>query len=329
MQPETTPEQPRVEMSLREMVRKAKRDAATAEQRAEEAGKEKIHAVLDEFKKSFPESLPVFVACHRASKKPVASWKGLNQDNWAEPDNLPLLRQQIVMGGNLAIKLGSDSHNLVTVDLDHDDWIEPFLKANPVFRNTLRTFGSKGGQFWFYATDDYPKEVRKLEINGSTENAGEFRGGKCISMIWGVHENGNLYSRVNDAPPIKFAYEDIAWPTGWRVTEPKNNFKFSRNGNQNTGPPTGQRGNRRVDWDKFNEASEMAVAMRSWNLWWNAGSAMQSLKARNGPAVTSPDAHRREEDRSTSTQRDIASILTGLGRAAALSTLLCRNIVGN
>jgi hypothetical protein len=158
------------------------------------------------------------------------------------------------MGGNLAIKLGRDSDDLVTVDLDHDDHIEPFLQANPAFRNTLRTFGSKGAQFWFYATDDYPKEVRKLEINGTMENAGEFRGGKCISMIWGVHENGNLYSRVNDAPPIKFAYKDIVWPTGWRVIEPKNNFNLGRNGNQNTGPPTGRRGDRRVDWDKFNEA---------------------------------------------------------------------------
>jgi hypothetical protein len=236
------------------MVRKAKRDAARAEQRAEEAAKDKFNAVLDEFKKSFPGSLPVFVACHRGSKKPVAPWKGLNQDNWAEPDNLRLLARQIAMGGNLAIKLGSDSDNLVPIDLDHDDHVEPFLQANPAFRNTLRTFGSKGGQFWFYATDDYPKEVRKLEINGTTENAGEFRGGKCLSMIWGVHENGNVYTRVNDVPPIKFAYKDIIWPTGWRVTEPKNNFKLSRNGNQDTGHPTGRRGNRRVDWDKFNEA---------------------------------------------------------------------------
>jgi hypothetical protein len=167
------------------------------DQRAEEAAKEKFNAVLDELTKAFPEGLPVFVACHRASKRPVAPWKGLNEDNWAEPDNLRLLARQIVMGGNLAIKLGRDSDNLVTVDLDHDDHIEPFLQANPAFGNTLRTFGSKGAQFWFYATDDYPKEVRKLEINGTTENAGEFRGGKCISMIWGVHENGNLYSRVN------------------------------------------------------------------------------------------------------------------------------------
>jgi Bifunctional DNA primase/polymerase, N-terminal len=241
-------------MSLRDMVGKAKKDAASAEQRAEEAAKDKFNAVLDEFKKSFPESLPVLVACHRASKKPVASWKGLNQDNWAEPDNLCLLARQILMGGNLAVKLGSDSNDLVAIDLDHDDHIEPFLQANPAFRNTLRTRGAKGCQFWFYATDDYPREVRKLEINGTTENAGEFRGGKCISIIWGVHENGNVYSRVNDVPPIKFAPKDVAWLTGWRVIEPKNNFKLSRNGKQNTGSPTGRRGSRRVNWDKFNEA---------------------------------------------------------------------------
>ena len=41
-----------------------------------------------------------------------------------------------------------------------------------------------------------------MQINGTTDNAGEFRGGKCLSVIWGVHENGNVYTRVNDVPPI-------------------------------------------------------------------------------------------------------------------------------
>jgi hypothetical protein len=236
------------------MVRKAKRDAAWAEQRAEEAAKDRFNAVLDEFKKSFPENLPVLVACHRASKKPVAPWKGLNDDNWAGPDNLGLLARQILWGGNLAIKLGSCSHNLVTVDLDHDDWVEPFLRTNPAFGNTLRTFGSRGAQFWFYATDDYPKEVRKLEINGCTENAGEFRGGNCISMIWGLHEKGNVYRLVNDVPPIKFAFGDIQWPTGWKCIQSKNNFKFNGNIKRNWGVPlSGKYQGRRIDWDKFNE----------------------------------------------------------------------------
>jgi hypothetical protein len=165
-----------------------------------------------------------------------------------------------------------DSHNLVAVDLDHDHHVEPFLRVNPAFRNTLRTRGSKGAQFWFYATDDYPQEVRRLEINGSTENAGEFRGRKCISIIWGVHENGNLYSRVNDVPPIQFAYRDIICPAGWRVIEPKNNFKLGGNGNQNTGPPTptGRRGNPRVDWDRFNEAlrNKTTTGFDRYNVWY-------------------------------------------------------------
>src|SRR6516164_3581998 len=253
-QQETTRDEPIVKGSQRDSVRKANWDAAPRDQQAaEEAAKEKFNAVLDELKKPFPDALPVFVACHFASKKPVAPWKGLNQDNWAAPDNLLLLARQIVMGGNLAIKLGRDSHNLVTLDLDDDDHIEPFLQANPAFRNTLRTRGSRGAQFWFYAVGDYPQEVRKLEINGTTENAGEFRGAKCISIIWGVHQNGNLYSRDNDVPPIQFVYKDIIYPTGWRDIEPKNNFKLSGDGNRNTGPPTGRRGNRRVDWDKFND----------------------------------------------------------------------------
>jgi hypothetical protein len=40
------------------------------DQHAEEAAKEKFYALLDELTKLFPKNLPVFVACHRASKKP-------------------------------------------------------------------------------------------------------------------------------------------------------------------------------------------------------------------------------------------------------------------
>jgi hypothetical protein len=68
-----------------------------------------------------------------------------------------------------------------------------------------------------------------------------------------VHENGNPYSR-NDVPPIKFAYNDIICFAGLRDIETKNNFKLSGNGNRNTGHPTGRHGNRRFDWDKFNQA---------------------------------------------------------------------------
>jgi hypothetical protein len=81
VQPETTPEEPIVKVSLRDMASKANRDAAPrGHQCAEEGAKEKFNAVLDELTKAFPEGLPVLVACQRASKKPVAPWKGLSHD---------------------------------------------------------------------------------------------------------------------------------------------------------------------------------------------------------------------------------------------------------
>ena len=81
-QAETTPEEPIVKGSPRDSVRKVNGDAPPRDQQsAEEAVKEKLNTVLDELKKPFPDALPVFVACHFASKKPVAPWKGLNQDN--------------------------------------------------------------------------------------------------------------------------------------------------------------------------------------------------------------------------------------------------------
>ena len=207
-----------------------------------------------------------------------------------------LLARQIVRGGNLA----------------------------------LRTRGSRGAQFWFYATDDYPQEVRKFEVNGTTENAGEFRGGGCISIIWGVHENGNLYSRVNDVPPIKFAYNDVTCFAGLRVIEPKNNFKLSANGNRNTGPPTptGRRGSRRVDWDKFNEAlrnaSGRAIVESLVKRWfgdavvegqeWSCGDITGRAQTGRGSFHISP--------------RDFASISTGAGAEAVSLTPSCQTIAG-
>src|SRR6202011_3951130 len=40
------------------------------------------------------------------------------------------------------------------------------------------------------------------------------------SMLWGVHPTGVPYVRVNDVPPIDFAFEDIVWPDGWALMEP-------------------------------------------------------------------------------------------------------------
>ena len=52
------------------MVAKADTDAARGQEDPEYLAREKFNAVFDELKKAFPESLPVFVACHRASKRP-------------------------------------------------------------------------------------------------------------------------------------------------------------------------------------------------------------------------------------------------------------------
>ena len=71
-QQETTRDEPIVKGSQRDSVRKANWDAAPRDQQdAEYFAREKFNAVFDEFKKSFPESLPVFVACTALPKSPL------------------------------------------------------------------------------------------------------------------------------------------------------------------------------------------------------------------------------------------------------------------
>jgi len=252
---ENTDERPKVKMTARDMVRKANKDAERDQAKSADATEERFKELFNHFSELFPDIEPVFIACHARTKKPRIKWTKVDKADWNNEKYFNALLHSVEEHGNIAIRLGEISGNLVTVDLDSDAHVEPFLAANPEFRNTLQTRGSRGAQFWFIATDDYPKEVRKLEINGTTENAGEFRGGRCLSTIWGLHENGNVYSRVNDVPPINFAFGDIQWPTGWKCIEPRNNFKFSSNGNHNTGRPlASKRGKgRRIDWDRYNE----------------------------------------------------------------------------
>jgi hypothetical protein len=201
-----------------EMVAKARADARKADEKTDIHLTEERNRVLDEFGRLFGERLPLFVPCHCRSKKPILKWSKLTQDNlpdWYDG----LLKQQFDMGGNIAVKLGAASHNLVAIDFDNDDLVPTFIRANPRLAETLCTRGSKGCQIWFFAAGSYPPEVRRIEVNGKSEGTGEWRGGKGLSMLWGVHPSGVPYRRINDVPPIDFAFGDIIWPAGWTLTE--------------------------------------------------------------------------------------------------------------
>lgn len=114
--------------------------------------------------------------------------------------------------GNIGVALGTKSGNLVALDVDIDEMIQPFLTANPFLNDTLQTRGARGCVFWLRMTGDYPAKTVKLKTD-SGEECGEWRAGaNSQSIIHGVHPNGNAYQVMNMAKPLAVDFSSIVWP---------------------------------------------------------------------------------------------------------------------
>ena len=69
----------------------------------------------------------------------------------------------------------------------------------------------------FATSEHYSHEIRRLEINRSSEGTGEFRGGKDSAQSGASHRYGVKYTWIQDSPPIGFDVNDIVWPDGWKL----------------------------------------------------------------------------------------------------------------
>jgi hypothetical protein len=193
---------------------------------------------------------PLFVPCELASKKPSVLYADLTHDNmdWLYGKKL---YEVAVNEGNLAVKLGPISGDLCTIDLDRDELIEPFLELNPKLRETLRTKGKKGCQFWFKVDGPYPEKVVPL-VDGGGKPVGEWRaGGNGLSTIYGVHPSSARhikafappyrwlrYRFVVEKPIVTLLYDDITIPTDWTVKKrkPGEPWKWSSNSEDEDSP---------------------------------------------------------------------------------------------
>ena len=108
---------------------------------------------------------------------------------------LTLMDDQVHLGqlekaSNIGVALGAVSGGLVTIDLDADERVAPFIEANPALRETLRTKGERGCNFWLRMDGEYP-ETHKLKEGG--KEIGEFRANGAQTIIWGTHPAGMPY----------------------------------------------------------------------------------------------------------------------------------------
>ena len=144
-------------------------------------------------------------------------WPSGKKGGWRKWKHLQLTdmdersyQAKLERAANIGVALGQVSNGLVTIDLDHDTYVEAFLAANPPLRDTLRTTAARGCNIWLRCGDGYPAS-RKLK-NPSGQEIGEWRADGNQTIISGNHPEGVLYRFVVEKPVITVRYEAIIWP---------------------------------------------------------------------------------------------------------------------
>jgi putative DNA primase/helicase len=114
-------------------------------------------------------------------------------------------------GQNIGVLLGAASQGLCTVDADNDAFLEAFLKCNPAMRESLISYGARGGNIWLRIKGDYPGAAKIKTPIGSAW--GEWRADGNQTVIHGRHPSGCDY-RNNGKTPLEFVFSEINWPDG-------------------------------------------------------------------------------------------------------------------
>jgi hypothetical protein len=153
----------------------------------------------------------LLLAWPKGSKGTKRKWGNLTVDSMT-PAYLKKLER-----GNIGVALGEKSGNLVALDVDTDEMIQPFLTANSFLKDTLQTHGARGRVFWIRMAGEYPHATKRLK-NDSGEDCGEFRSNGSQSIIHGIHPSGKAYAIVNHAKPVIVEFASIIWPT--EITNP-------------------------------------------------------------------------------------------------------------
>ena len=122
----------------------------------------------------------------------------------------PSYQAELEQAGNIGVALGKVSNGLVTIDFDGEDYVEPFLEANPLLRTTLRTAAHRGCNIWVRCTTDYPQSCKLRSRSG--DEIGEWRANRNQTIVAGTHPEGVPYRFVIEKPVIRIHYREIVWP---------------------------------------------------------------------------------------------------------------------
>ena len=124
--------------------------------------------------------------------------------------------------GNVGVLLGQASGNLCTIDIDRDDDLDAFTRLNPKMADTLQTRGSRGRNFWFRVTGEYPSLTKIKKVDGT--EWGEWRADGGQTVVSGIHPNGQPYVKVKETSPITISFDEIVWPDDLVLPWVKNDY---------------------------------------------------------------------------------------------------------
>jgi hypothetical protein len=154
--------------------------------------------------------LPIKRGNKGPSGKAMYGWENFTAPKMQEPEYLARLNN----GSNIGVKLGDQR---ATIDLDHDEAVEPFLNLNPKLRETLRSRRKRGCNFWVRIKGDYPTSCKLKTRSG--EDWGEWRADGNQTVIHGIAIDRNkgetkptAYTIINSVKPIELAFDEIRWP---------------------------------------------------------------------------------------------------------------------
>ena len=109
--------------------------------KASQSGGSGSKAIVAELRSLLGDDV-VLLRIPRGSKKPVIKgWQSITLGRMQSPEYLATLDHD----GNIGVLLGDGR---ITIDLDQDIAVDPFLNLNPKLRNTLTTRRIRGCNFW-------------------------------------------------------------------------------------------------------------------------------------------------------------------------------------
>ena len=146
--------------------------------------------------------LPWPAGCKGGQRK----WKHLQLTDMDELS----YRSKLERAGNIGVALGQLSNGLVTIDLDHESYVDAFLAVNPLLSNTLRTTAQRGCNIWLRCAADYPRSCQLRNPTG--DEIGEWRADGNQTIVAGTHPEGVPYRFVIEKPAITIDYREIVWP---------------------------------------------------------------------------------------------------------------------